>query len=275
MSGVNTINSLGIYGTITVPAIANFPAGRAETCASWTDAAGDLWLFGGAGQQGIQIRYNDMWKYNIATNQWTWMKGPSTFNDPGNYGTMGVTAATNNPPSKWIYAKWKDLNNNLWMGQGLVGLGNVGTLWKYDITTNNWTWMKGSNTLNSAGVIGAACVASNTLDIPSRLENRTAWTDTCGNFWTFGGISNSVYMNDLWHYNVQSNEWTMVHNVGAANNGTILVPAATNRPRGRFGAIPFKDNNDNLWMFGGESGAGVLNDVWKFVIDTNCVGGCS
>ena len=65
MSGGNTRNESGVYGTRGVADAANVPGARAEAV-SWRDAAGDLWLFGGinAGAppeaQGLM---NDLWKY--------------------------------------------------------------------------------------------------------------------------------------------------------------------------------------------------------------------
>ena len=48
MSGSNTISQTGIYGTKGMPDAANVPGAR-EDSISWTDGAGNLWLFGGYG----------------------------------------------------------------------------------------------------------------------------------------------------------------------------------------------------------------------------------
>jgi len=49
------MQSVGTYGTLGVPAPANIPGSRGGAV-TWTDAKGNLWLFGGAGQ-------NDLWVY--------------------------------------------------------------------------------------------------------------------------------------------------------------------------------------------------------------------
>ncbi len=53
------------------------------------------------GGYGVDINdvgyYNDLWKYNPETNLWTWMKGDTTVNQPGIYGTKGIAAALNKP----------------------------------------------------------------------------------------------------------------------------------------------------------------------------------
>ena len=47
-----------------------------------------LWLFGGSGfdSLGDEGGLNDLWRYNTATGEWTWMKGASTRHQAGTYG---------------------------------------------------------------------------------------------------------------------------------------------------------------------------------------------
>jgi hypothetical protein len=51
---------------------------------------------------------------------------------------------------------------------------------------------------------------------------------------------------------------------------TFSNPA--NIPCSRAGSIGWKDNNGNLWLFGGAiyNTAGGINDLWRFVPDTTC-----
>lgn len=76
MSGYNTINNTSVYGTKGTEAAANKPGGR-NYPASWRDAAGNFWIFGGFGYSAtITAGYlNDLWKYNPTTDQWTWVSG--------------------------------------------------------------------------------------------------------------------------------------------------------------------------------------------------------
>ncbi len=75
----------GVYGTPGVPAAGNIPGSR-NFAATWTDANGHLWLFGGS-IPGTQISYlNDLWEYYPSTNEWAWMGGNSTVDQPGVYG---------------------------------------------------------------------------------------------------------------------------------------------------------------------------------------------
>ena len=273
MNGSNIIGQAPVWGTMGVPAPTNFPGARNETSASWIDATGNLWFFGGVSTPGA---LNDLWKYDVSSNQWTWMKGTTTGWANGNYGTKGIASAANLPSARNVYAKWKDATGNFWLLGGMDGNGYENDLWKYDLASNNWTWMRGSNTANSPPVYGTKCVASPINDPPPTYENRACWTDSCGNFWFLGGRTDSA-RNDLWCYKVQSDKWILAGYKGTGVYGTINTPASTNLPPARFGSIPFKDKNGNFWMFGGgfSISGNYYNDLWRFVIDTACVGGCA
>jgi hypothetical protein len=64
VSGANFVNQLGTYGTEGTPAPGNIPGGR-WGAVSWTDANGNLWLFGGYYDIATNNRgpLNDLWKY--------------------------------------------------------------------------------------------------------------------------------------------------------------------------------------------------------------------
>ena len=89
VSGSNTVNQAGVYGTKGVAASSNVPGAR-EAAVSWIDSSGKLWLFGGYGYDsaGNSGDLNDLWKYD-GTN-WTWVSGSNTVNQAGVYGTKGV-----------------------------------------------------------------------------------------------------------------------------------------------------------------------------------------
>ena len=75
MKGDNIINQQGVYGTKGMESSGNKPGSRWGSV-SWTDNQNILWLFGGEGYTYNSFGWlNDLWKYNPATNEWTWMKG--------------------------------------------------------------------------------------------------------------------------------------------------------------------------------------------------------
>jgi hypothetical protein len=63
VNGSNAPDQLGVYGTLGAPAVANVPGARYRAT-SWTDTAGNLWLFGGSDTTSISgFEFNDLWKY--------------------------------------------------------------------------------------------------------------------------------------------------------------------------------------------------------------------
>lgn len=69
MGGSNTVGisgggQSGVYGTLGTAASANIPGAR-DFAVRWSDASGNLWLFGGGGYDstGVLGDLNDLWKY--------------------------------------------------------------------------------------------------------------------------------------------------------------------------------------------------------------------
>jgi N-acetylneuraminic acid mutarotase/pimeloyl-ACP methyl ester carboxylesterase len=277
VSGSNTVNQTGIYGTEGVAAAGNVPGAR-EDSISWTDKSGNLWLFGGDGYDsaGKFDLLNDLWKYDGAN--WTWVSGSNIVDQIGSYGTQGVAAAGNVPGARCYSISWTDSSGNLWLfgGYGYYSAGNLGPLndlWKYDGT--NWTWVSGSNTGNQKGTYGTEGVAD-AGNVPGARCYSISWTDSSGNLWLFGGqgydsAGNWGVLNDLWKYNGAN--WTWVSGSNTVNQsgsyGTQGVAAAGNVPGARIGSVSWTDSSGNLWLFGGygydsAGNEGFLNDLWKY-----------
>ena len=270
LHGSTVQGSAGNYGTQGVSSPLNEPTAVYEPM-EWTDQNGNFWMYGGRTLVGDFL--NALWKYDPVTNEWTWMTGLSTANDPGNYGTQGVSSPLNRPPARgWAASTWVDLNNNLWVFGGDVGgFGGYSDLWKYDITTNEWTWMKGPNTTGNNGVYGTQGVPGPLNNPGCRWECAGSWTDNTGDLWLFGGYNGGTW-NDLWRYQISTNEWTWMKGSqisGAlAVYGTQGVEAPGNTPCARGSYSRWKDNSGNLWVFGGDY-LNQVDDMWRYNISTN------
>jgi hypothetical protein len=98
VSGGNTTNQNGVYGTLGTAAAANVPGGR-QASTSWVDASGNFWVFGGynLSPTGQPNAFNDLWEFS--GGQWKWASGANVVNQTGTYGTQG-TAATGNTPAR-------------------------------------------------------------------------------------------------------------------------------------------------------------------------------
>ena len=249
---------------------ATLPGAR-DQAVSWADASGNLWMFGGYNFNGDR-RFNDLWKYEISTGNWTWMKGSNTVNQTGVYGTQGTEAATNTPGARQKPVSWTDAAGNFWLfGGSAPGGGYHADLWRYNTGSNNWTFMKGYTSLNHSGSYGTQGTTSS-LSRPSGRQYSTSWTDASGNLWLFGGLNNTGRLNDLWKYDVSTNNWTWMKGTKDFNlnavYGTMGTAAAANTPGSRDRAVGWTDASGNLWLFGGRSANGYLNDLWKYNIST-------
>ena len=103
---------------------------------TWTDTAGNLWLFGGSGADSTVATsdLNDLWKYS--GGQWTWVGGADVVGQQGSFGTMGVAASSNLPGAGSGAVGWTDSSGNLWLFGGYTadspaGVGAFNTLWEY------------------------------------------------------------------------------------------------------------------------------------------------
>lgn len=283
VTGSNLVNQVGLYGTKGVASNTNIPSGR-NGSVSWKDNNGNLWLFGGQGYGSTASagNLNDLWKYNVSTNEWTWVTGSNGINQLGVYGTKGIPSTTNTPGARTEAVSWIDNSGNLWLFGGFgrsstASDGLLNDLWKFNIATNEWTWVSGSNGINVIGTYGTQGVGS-TANIPGTRSASTSFKDANGDLWLFGGnglgtVMTTGCLSDLWKYNITSNQWTWVSGTNVVGSvgvyGTKGFPATTNRISGRTYAYSWTDSNDNFWIYGGYgasavAGNGALNDLWQF-----------
>jgi Galactose oxidase, central domain len=134
------------------------------------------------------------------TSEWTWMGGSSVITkqdngehgQPGVYGTQGQPSAANIPGGRLGAVSWTDKDGNFWLfgGGGLDSaetFGFLNDLWEFDPSTEEWTWVSGSNTVaafngGQPGVYGqqGTPAAKNT---PGGRSGALGWTDGNGNLW--------------------------------------------------------------------------------------------
>ncbi len=269
----NVFNVSPVYGTLTVGASSNTPGGRLNSL-SWTDGNNNLWLYGGTMPNFLPPPVkSDLWKFNITTNQWTWMNGPTTSNNPPVYGTLGVPSVTNSPGAREGSCTWTDSNNDFWLfGGGYFNGGNpvyYCDLWKYTVATNQWMWVGGTTSVNASPVYGAQNISS-PLNTPGGRAFSAGSVDANGNFLLYGGecITNTGSKGDLWKYNTTTNEWVWISGSTAWNAGavygTIGIGTASNYPGTRKNSIAYVDNAGQFWIYGGLSPGGFSGDMWKY-----------
>ena len=295
----------GVYGTLGSASSLNLPGYRHDETI-WAASDGKIWLFGGRGvdESGNTGILNDLWEFDPSTAQWIWMGGSRTVPDNGNdtggnagvYGTLGTPDAGNIPGSRASATGWVDHQGNLWLfgGWGYDSEGNASILddlWKFDLSTREWTWMGGSSKIPAnpeysnwiPGVPGTYG-ASGFLDSENQPGSRSGgigWVDQNGDLWLYGGNGLDGWgtygaLGDIWKYSPDMRQWGWMGGSGslpvdamslttgrasgcqAAQYNEAGVPNPWSIPG--CGAIQTWTNKDSdLWLFGGGG-----DGVWSF-----------
>jgi hypothetical protein len=289
--GPNIFNQAGVYGTLGTPSATNIPGGR-WAAATFVDASGALWLFGGQGYDsaGNITLLSDLWKYS--GGQWTWMGGSNVGNLNGVYGTQGTGAPANLPGGRQNAVLWVDVTGNVWLfgGFGLDSVASVSSINGQNPTLNDlwefkggqWIWVSGSKLANDVGVYGTQLVAA-AANVPGSRWGPVGWTDAKGSLWLFGGwgydsdaTHGKGFLNDVWEYNQTSGQWKWWKGSSSVNQtGAYLehVSFVGNVPGARRGTSLWQpDSLHYIWIFGGQgyggsaaSGNGYLADLWTYL----------
>jgi hypothetical protein len=281
----------GVYGALGKFASANIPGARSNP-GVWTDHDGNLWLFGGAGEDssGNAGWLNDLWKFEPrrgARGEWAWLGGSANVGNQsrgsdGIYGQVGQFSTTNVPGGRFEMTTWTDASGHLWLfgGSGLDSRGHDGDLndlWEFDPSLGAygaWAWISGQSTEGPnggrPGVYGTLgkFAAGNT---PGCRYAPVGWFKG-GELWLYGGTgcdstnSGSGALNDLWEFDPGIGD----HGEWAWEGGSSTLPTtckfcgvpavfgrlghfgATNVPGGRNNAMSWTDRHGNFWLFGGQ-----------------------
>lgn len=280
VKGPSTVDFEGNFGTQGVEAASNLPPAKTFGGASWVDLDGKFWMYGGEnGDNYNQNANNDLWKYDPATNNWTWVKGSMVDDPPPVWGTMGIADPGNQPPARHnCYGTWVDDNGRLWLFGGITILGALDDVWRYDIPSNSWTWMNGSQGINGQTVYGTLGVDAPTNSPGPRLVNALG-KDAQGKFYFQGGtLSGNAYgWGDLWRLDPATGYWAWVGGPTIGNPpvelGEICVTDATAQPGRRLTSPTWNTPDGRMWVFGVVSSSGNPNlnysrsDLWSLCPD--------
>ena len=181
---------------------------------------------------------NDLWVYNISSNQWTWV-----------HGREPVTNST------------RANHNGVYPSQPVIGPVNT-------TGAASTCGLPSGLTVNSQVLCSAV---DTTGALPGSRWGAAGWIDAAGNLWLFGGwgldskaTNGNGALDDLWVYTPNSTvgqpgtwAWVKGSNTGSQNGiyGDKVIPYKTFvqwTPGGRSNATHWIDTRGQLWMFGGE-----------------------
>jgi hypothetical protein len=175
-----------------------------QGAASWTDPSGRLWMFGGNGYdaEGASETFGDLWRLSPESSGWSLM-----------------SASSSAPAARAYATSWADTNGDLWLfgGQGRDMSGTtyaLNDLWKFSVSTGQWSRISGSARKNMPGVYGLADVSA-ADNVPGGRSSAVSWVDSAGALWLFGGYGIDSTgargtLNDLWQFAPATGLWTWV-----------------------------------------------------------------
>jgi gliding motility-associated-like protein len=214
-----------------------------------TDSNDNMWLFHGLRSM--------LFKYNTNLNYWTWMNGDTNFGPPV-YGTQGVPSVSNKPEYslETLTFQCHKKTNTLWY------FDSKADFWRYNIATNEWTWMTGNHNLMYD--FGTKFIESPNV-LPSFYRfiepySHISWMDQTNDYFY---MMDDLYFN-VWRYNINTNLWAWV---GGVDTGVNVYPATPSsypidsnclynlgghpKPTLEARAINIEKQPEYTWIYGG------------------------
>ncbi len=132
----NLLGQGGVYGKLGVPDPGNTPGSRTAS-ATFTDAQGNLWLYGGYGwDSGGNMGYlDDLWEFDRTKWLWAWMGGHEIAPPPATFSTYGpyrVPSSLTNPGPRSGAVGFTDKAGNPWLFGGAISYGGPTTTVLYN-----------------------------------------------------------------------------------------------------------------------------------------------
>lgn len=216
-----------------------YPGAR-QSSATWIDDSNNVWMYGGEGlpqrKTGFVRDLNELWTFNIKKRKWEYL-GPSDIK-------------TTNISKPWPGSCHGCIACNFHTESVVLMSGSkkektLYTMWIYDMLHNSWSSLKYSND-------------SKTLPSPRRYASH--WCDSrSGTLWVFGGSSvTNQLLNDMWKFTFKSKMWEKINFEHVMHQ--LPIP--------RFGASTWHHPSGDLYLFGGKSISGLMQDLWIFSCKT-------
>lgn len=191
LSGNDTYNVPGVYGTQGEFHPSNSPGSRTESAMVCTESA--IFLYGGRGFDDTSAKaLGDLWKFDLDSNQWAWIHGKSGAPVRGN---KGEPSPDNFPGGRLKHSLVIAQNGELYLfgGTALSSNQNFNDLWVFNQST--WTWLAGSTSYR---------VDPELPNLIGSREGSAMWITKSGMIYIYGGLGrakgSTIVLSDLWSF---------------------------------------------------------------------------
>ncbi|WP_329805743.1 DUF7619 domain-containing protein [Flavobacterium facile] len=183
-----------------------------------------LWYYGGSSENNTAVNsvQKKVWKFNLLTQKWTCVKDPNTID--AIYGQQNTSNIVNTPPSLIHMSNSVVHNNEAYFIGGYelggnttneLNRGHHGSLWKYNMLTNQWTWLKGKQLTKHPGFHGKKGIERSENLPSSRLNSFLLIENNAlklygGNAFQANGAINTQ---EFWNYNISTNNFTWIDGI--------------------------------------------------------------
>jgi hypothetical protein len=211
----------------------SYPAARSgHVCVEDPLGSRAVYCYSGIGCTSINCMsfFADMWKYNITSNNWTWISGKSSGSGVENrYSVgLGIENATNTPGGRSFAGGWSSVDQkSLFFFGGMDSTNSVlNDLWRFNVQSHLWTWIHGS--LKTGDSVGSYMSRDfNSLNYPrGRFNFSTALLSPSNGlleiFVLHGGFLGSTSMDDVWYYSPSLNQFRWVYGSSTYSSGVEL-----------------------------------------------------
>lgn len=238
--GSSTANQAGTYGTLGTASAAAVPGGR-RGHVPWTDAAGDVWLFGGYGYGSSSAVPGALLL---------------VIGRPASRLTCAVCASERQIRSTTC----GDLALPAASGRGWAARRSRGRLESTEraalLQLGTGPARGSSSRAGRALAVQSTCLAASVGGRAGLLVRRAQRCSLqCAHTRT-----TLAELNDLWQYNPSSGLWVWLSGSTATEQlgtyGTLGVEAPSNTPGARYMSASWMDLAGNMWLFGGSGYAG-------------------
>jgi hypothetical protein len=262
ISGSKSASGKPVYGDLGEYNNDYTPSARLYTAQCYHARLGKLFIFGGTGfdLSSATGTLSDLWAFDSAIEQWSWLGRYLIPNYAGDYRGRGTFTEEGWPCGRRRATLICDeTQDELHLFGGDTPSQALDDYWKYNINSTLWMWVSG----NSPGQNVYNDIPAEMKGI-QRLTNAPATSEK--SFYLYSGYTGGsgtgrpfVSSDKLWKYNYSVSNWEEMSQV--------------DKPSSRLHAsMVYDENNDRIIVYGGEenvnTGGESYSAIYEYRLDT-------